>query len=87
MCVGIKVKGLQDTVSFAMGTVGEHIGMGAPHTHFCAQQNPQCPGQSMTTQSCDMSIVSNECHNNGWKQGDGKCHEPHVKRCEEDSEN
>lgn len=84
MCVGIKVIGLQDTVCFAMGTVGEHIGMGAPHTHRPAQQYPKCPGQSLTAQSCDMSAVANECHNNGWKQRDGNCHEPHVQSCEED---
>lgn len=80
MCVGIKVKGLQDTVSFAMGTSGEHIRMGAPHTHFPVQQYPKCPGQSLTTQSGDLSTVAND----GGKKRDGNCHEPHVKSCEED---
>lgn len=57
LCVGIKVKGLQDTVSFAVGTVGEDISMGAPHTHLPAQQHLKGPGQSLATYSCDVSTV------------------------------
>ena len=83
VCVSIKVKGLQDAVSFAMGASGEHEGVSAPHTR-CSSHQPQCPGQSSMAQRGNSDTTAAGYHHDGRKQRDRKNHEPHFKICEED---
>lgn len=86
VCVSVEVKGLQDAVDFAMGAIGEHVGVGASHTHFPSHQ-PQCPGQSSMAQRCKFDTITTGRHDDGGKQRDRHDHEPHFKRCEEDGKN
>lgn len=78
MCAGVEVKGLQDAVYFAVGAVGEDVGVGAPHARFASQQTPQ-PGQSSTAQGGDFDAVESGGHHDGREQRDGKSHQPHLR--------
>lgn len=86
MRVSVKVKGLQDAVNFAVGAFGEHEGVGAPYTHPPSHQ-PQSPGQSSMAQRGNFDTVMTGYHDDGRKQRNRNDHEPHFKRCEEDSKN
>lgn len=86
MCAGIEVKGLQDAVYFAVGAVGEDVGVGASHAHFPSQQTPH-PGQSSMAQGGNSAAVEGGGHDDGREQRDGKSHEPHLRSWEgEDDE-
>lgn len=77
MCAVVKVKGLQDTEYFAVGAVGEDVGVGAPHTHLPCRQPPQ-PRHESAAQSCDIDAVDSGGHEDGREQRDGNGHQPHV---------
>lgn len=83
MRVSIKVKGLQDAVSFSMGAFGEDEGVGAPHTH-CSSHQPQSPGQSSMVQRGNFDTITAGYHHDGRKQRDRNDHEPHFKISEEE---
>ena len=57
VCLIVAVKGLQDTLHFAMGAVGENIGMGALHAHTPSSGQSQGPAQRSTTQCSDVNVV------------------------------
>lgn len=83
MCVSVKVKGLKDTVNFAVGAFGEHKGVGVPHTHSPSHQL-QCPGQSSMAQHSNFDTITNGNHDDGRKQWDRNDREPHFENCGED---
>lgn len=73
----VKVKGLQDADHFAVGAVGEDVGVGAPHAHFPSRQ-PLQPGQESAAQSRNLGAVDGGGHEDGGEQRDGNGHQPHV---------
>lgn len=86
MPAAIEVKGLQDAVHFAVGAVGEDVGVGASNAHFPSQQTPH-PGQSSMAQGGDFDAVESGGHDDGGEQRDGKSREPHLRSWEaEDDE-
>lgn len=73
----VKVKGLQHADHFAVGAIGEDVGVGAPHAHFPSRQPPQ-PGQKSAAQSRDLGAVDGGGHEDSGEQRDGNGHQPHV---------
>lgn len=80
MCLSIKVKGLQDTVNFAVGAIREHKGVCALDTRSPSHQ-PQCPGQCSMAQDRNFTTIMAGHHEDGGKQWHQKSNQPHVISC------
>lgn len=80
MCLSIKVKGLQDTVTFAMGAIREHKDVCALDTRLPSHQ-PQSPGQCLMAQDRNYTTIMAGHHEDGGKQWHQKSNQPHVVSC------
>lgn len=80
MCLSIKVKGLQDAVTFAMGAIREHKDVCALNTRSPSHQ-PQSPGQCLMAQDRNFTTIMAGHHEDGGKQWHQKSNQPHVVSC------